>query len=91
MLAATYAKRIGRTVAFTLAASDRPTPPAGRSEPDNIVIAGPVRDASERAAEGHCELRGTRGRAGPAATALAAARGVRSVPAVWDGERVAGA
>ena len=83
MLAATYAKQIGRTVAFTLAAF-RQAYAAGRpmSDPDNVVIAGSACEMHPGALLKGCELRSTRAALG-AATALAAARGVRSVPAVW--------
>jgi len=88
MLAATYAKQIGRTVAFTLAAF-RQAYAAGRpmSEPDNVVIAGSACELHPSALLKACALRATRS-ALDAATALAAARGVRSVPAVWvpDGD-----
>ena len=83
MLAATYAKQIGRTVAFTLAAF-RQAYAAGRpmSEPDNVVIAGSACEMHPSALLKGCALRGTRSTL-DAATALAGARGVRRVPAVW--------
>jgi 2-hydroxychromene-2-carboxylate isomerase len=83
MLAATYARQIGRTVAFTLAAF-RQAYAAGRamSEPDNVVIAGSACEMHPSALLKGCELRGTR-HALAAQTRLAAERGVRSVPAVW--------
>ena len=83
-------KSIGRAVAFSLAAF-RQAFAGGRSlgEPDNV--------ADRRARRARCtrprcsrrrELRGV-GERLEAATARAHARGVRDVPAVWDGERVA--
>ncbi len=83
MLAATYAKQIGRTVAFTLAAF-RQAYAAGRpmSQPDNVVIAGSACEMHPSALLKGCALRGTRSTL-DAATALATARGVRGVPAVW--------
>jgi 2-hydroxychromene-2-carboxylate isomerase len=83
MLAATYARQIGRTVAFTLAAF-RQAYAAGRpmSAPDNVVIAGSACEMHPRALLQGCELRATR-TALAEATALAGARGVRGVPALW--------
>ena len=92
MRAATYAKQIGRTVAFALAAF-RQAFAGGRAlaEPDNVVIAAAA-----------CEMHPRRGAQGGASCAACAsgsrrrppraiALGVRDVPAVWDGERVVGA
>ena len=91
MLVATYAKRIGRTVAFALAAF-RQAFAGGRAlaDPDNVVHRGRgVRDASGRGDQGGascaaCASGWSRDRA------RAIAVGVRDVPAVWDGERVVG-
>ena len=83
MLAATYARQIGRTVAFALAAF-RQAYAAGRpmSEPDNVVIAGSACEMHPAALLKACALRSTR-ESLAAATAQAAERGVRRVPAVW--------
>jgi 2-hydroxychromene-2-carboxylate isomerase len=91
MRVATYAKQIGRTVAFTLAAY-RQAFAAGRSlaDPDNVVIAAAACEMHPSAVVKAAELRGVRG-ALDEATARAVALGVRDVPAVWDGDRVAAA
>ena len=83
MRAATYAKQVGRTVAFTLAAF-RQAYAGGRalSEQDNVVIAGSGCEMHPTALLKACGLKGTRA-ALTDATALAARRGVRDVPAVW--------
>jgi 2-hydroxychromene-2-carboxylate isomerase len=88
MRVATYAKQIGRTVAFALAAY-RQAFAGGRSlaEPDNVVIAAAACEMHPAAVLKAAELRGVR-EALDAATARAASLGVRDVPAVWDGERV---
>jgi 2-hydroxychromene-2-carboxylate isomerase len=88
MRVATYAKQIGRTVAFALAAF-RQAYAGGRSlaEPDNVVIAAAACEMHPAAVLKAAELRGVRD-ALDAATARAAALGVRDVPAVWTGERV---
>jgi 2-hydroxychromene-2-carboxylate isomerase len=88
MRVATYAKQIGRTVAFALAAF-RQAYAGGRSlaEPDNVVIAAAACEMHPAAVLKAAELRGVRN-ALDAATARAAALGVRDVPAVWTGERV---
>ena len=88
MRVATYAKQIGRTVAFALAAF-RQAFAGGRSlaEPDNVVIAAAACEmhpaavikaarAARRAASG--SRRRPRARS---------PLGVRDVPAVWDGEQ----
>jgi 2-hydroxychromene-2-carboxylate isomerase len=88
MLAATYAKQIGRAVAFSLAAF-RQAFAAGRdlSERDNVLIAAAACEMHPAAVIKGAELRGTRERL-EAATAEARAAGVRDVPAVVtaDGE-----
>jgi 2-hydroxychromene-2-carboxylate isomerase len=91
MRVATYAKQIGRTVAFALAAY-RQAFAGGRSlaEPDNVVIAAAACEMHPAAVLKAAELRGVRN-ALDAATARAVALGVRDVPAVWDGERVVAA
>jgi len=83
MLAATYARQIGRTVPFVLAAF-RQAYAAGRSldDADNIVIAGSACEMHPAALLKGCQLRSV-GKALDTATALATQRGVSSVPAVW--------
>jgi 2-hydroxychromene-2-carboxylate isomerase len=83
MLAATYAKQIGKVVAFSLAAF-RQAYAGGRdlSEEDNVAIVGAACEIHPRAL-----LTGAATRSAATglarATALARERGVRSVPAVW--------
>ncbi len=88
MRVATYAKQIGRTVAFALAAY-RQAFAGGRSlaDPDNVVIAAAACEMHPSAVVKAAELRGVRD-ALDEATARAIALGVRDVPAVWDGERL---
>ena len=87
MLVATYAKEIGRAVAFSLAAF-RQAFAAGRdlSERDNVLIAAAACEMHPAAVVKGAELRGTRERL-EAATAEALAAGVREVPAVVTGGR----
>jgi 2-hydroxychromene-2-carboxylate isomerase len=82
MLAATYARSIGRGVAFSLAAF-RQAFAAGRdlSERDNVLIAGAACEMHPTALIKGAELRGTRHKL-EAASAQARAEGVRSLPAV---------
>jgi 2-hydroxychromene-2-carboxylate isomerase len=82
MLAATYAKQIGRAVAFSLAAF-RQAFAAGRdlSERDNVLIAAAACEMHPAAVIKGAELRGTRERL-EAANTEARAAGVREVPAV---------
>jgi 2-hydroxychromene-2-carboxylate isomerase len=91
MRVATYAKQIGRTVAFALAAY-RQAFAGGRSlaEADNVVIAAAACEMHPAAVLKAAELRGVRN-ALQDATARAVSLGVRDVPAVWDGERVVSA
>jgi 2-hydroxychromene-2-carboxylate isomerase len=91
MRVATYAKQIGRTVAFALAAY-RQAFAGGRSlaDPDNVVIAAAACEMHPSAVVKAAELRGVRD-ALEEATARAVELGVRDVPAVWDGERVVAA
>ena len=91
MRVATYAKQIGRTVAFALAAY-RQAFAGGRSlaDPDNVVIAAAACEMHPAAVLKAAELRGVR-EALDAATARAAALGVRDVPAVWNGRGVVAA
>src|SRR6185436_17319943 len=81
--AATYAKGIGRIVAFSLAAF-RQCYAAGRSleSADNVVIAASACEMHPAAVLKGCELRSTQA-ALDAATERALARGVRSLPAVY--------
>jgi 2-hydroxychromene-2-carboxylate isomerase len=88
MLAATYAKQIGRAVAFSLAAF-RQAFAAGRdlSQRDSVLLAAAACEMHPAAVIKGAELRGTRERL-EAATEQARAAGVRDVPAVLtaDGE-----
>jgi 2-hydroxychromene-2-carboxylate isomerase len=86
MLVATYAKQIGRAVAFSLAAF-RQAFAAGRdlSERDNVLIAAAACEMHPLAVVKGAELRGTRERLA-AATEEARAAGVREVPAVVTGD-----
>jgi len=86
--AATYARGIGRVVAFSLAAFRQAYAGArDLSVPDHVLIAGAACEMHPTALLRGCETRGTR-RALDEATAQARARGVRSVPAVWTGTEV---
>jgi 2-hydroxychromene-2-carboxylate isomerase len=82
LLAATYAKQIGRAVAFSLAAF-RQAFAGGRDlgERDNVLIAAAACEMHPTAVIKGAELRSTRARLA-AATAAARAAGVRSVPAL---------
>jgi 2-hydroxychromene-2-carboxylate isomerase len=82
MLVATYAKQIGRAVAFSLAAF-RQAFAAGRdlSERDNVLLAAAACEMHPLAVIKGAELRGTRERL-QAANAEARAAGVRETPAV---------
>jgi 2-hydroxychromene-2-carboxylate isomerase len=88
MLTATYARRIGKTVAFALAAF-RQAYAGGRalSVPDNVLIAAAACEMHPAAV-----LKATRSRALRAelegASVLAAALGVEDVPAVRVGDRI---
>jgi 2-hydroxychromene-2-carboxylate isomerase len=88
MLAATYAREIGRGVAFSLAAF-RQAFAAGRDlgERDTVLIAGAACELHPAALIKGAELRSTRERL-ERATAEAIAAGVRAVPAVRVGDRV---
>jgi len=88
MLAATYAKQIGRVVAFSLAAF-RQAFAGGRSleEEDNVLIAGSACEMHPAAVVKAVQTQGV-ARALGEATSLAAARGVRDVPAIWLGSVV---
>jgi 2-hydroxychromene-2-carboxylate isomerase len=82
MLAATYAKQIGRAVAFSLAAF-RQAFAGGRDlgDRDSVLIAAAACEMHPAAVIKGAELRGTRERL-EVATAEARAAGVREVPAV---------
>ena len=82
MLVATYAKQIGRAVAFSLAAF-RQAFAAGRDlgERDTVLIAAAACEMHPLAVVKGAELRGTRARL-EAASEQARAAGVREVPAV---------
>jgi 2-hydroxychromene-2-carboxylate isomerase len=88
MRVATYAKQIGRTVPFALAAF-RQAFAGGRDlgVPDNVLIAAAACEMHPTAVLKGAALRSIAARLDEA-TALAAARGVHDVPAVWlpDGE-----
>ena len=90
--AATYAKQIGRTVAFALAAF-RQAFAGGRDlgVADNVLIAASACEMHPSAVLKGVDLRGTVD-ALDRATALAIRRGVRDVPAVWlpDGRVIHG-
>jgi 2-hydroxychromene-2-carboxylate isomerase len=80
MLAATYAKQIGKVVAFSLAAF-RQTFAAGRdlADPDTVFLAGAAAEIHPAALAKGAELRGTAERL-RASTAEAAELGVLDVP-----------
>jgi 2-hydroxychromene-2-carboxylate isomerase len=88
MLAAAFAKKSGRAVAFSLAAF-RQAFAAGKDlgEPDNVLIAGAACELHPRALLQGLELRGTRAEL-DAGTELARDRGVAELPALVLGDRV---
>jgi len=88
LLAATYAKQIGKVVAFSLACF-RQAFNAGRdlSDPDTVLLAGAAAEIHPAALAKGAELRGTAERL-RAATAEAADAGVLDVPAVVVANRV---
>lgn len=88
MLAATYAKQIGKVVAFSLAAF-RQAYAAGRdlSDRDTVFLAGAAAEIHPAALAKGAQLRGTTERL-RAATAEAAEAGVLDVPALRVGGRV---
>ena len=91
MLVATYAKQIGRAVAFSLAAF-RQAFAAGRdlSERDNVLIAAAACEMHPAAVIKGAELASTE-RALVQARERATADGVDTVPAIWiDGRVLAG-
>jgi 2-hydroxychromene-2-carboxylate isomerase len=83
MLVATYAKQLGKTVPFALAAF-RQAFAGGRNlgVRDNVLIAASACEMHPAAVVKAAELRSV-GEALAAATAAATDRGVRDVPAVW--------
>jgi 2-hydroxychromene-2-carboxylate isomerase len=83
MRVATYAKQIGRTVPFALAAF-RQAFAGGRdlAVADNVMIAAAACEMHPNAVLKAAGLRSVADRL-DGATALAARRGVRDVPAVW--------
>jgi 2-hydroxychromene-2-carboxylate isomerase len=83
MRVATYARQIGRAVAFSLAAF-RQAFAAGRDLglPDNVLIAAAACELHPKAVAKGAALASVT-RALQDATALAEQRGVRDVPAVW--------
>lgn len=83
MRVASYARQIGRAVAFSLAAF-RQAFAAGRDlgVPDNVLIAAAACELHPNAVAKGAALASV-ARTLEEATALAAARGVRDVPAVW--------
>jgi 2-hydroxychromene-2-carboxylate isomerase len=91
MLVATYAKQIGRAVAFSLAAF-RQAYAAGRDlgDPDTVLLAAAACEMHPHAVIKGVEL-GTTKRALEDAQARAAADGIDTVPAIWiDGEVLVG-
>ena len=90
MLAATFAKRIGKTVAFALAAF-RQAFAGGHalSEPDNVLIAGAACEMHPARSCGRRDARAC-ARSSSARAPRAAALGVDDVPAVRVGDARAG-
>ena len=88
MLVATYAKQIGRVVAYSLAAF-RQAFAAGRDlgEHESVLIAAAAAEMHPAAVLKGAGLKGTQARL-DAATEAARAAGVRDVPAVRIGDRV---
>ena len=88
LLVATYAKQIGRAVAFSLAAF-RQAYAGGRdlSEPDNVLLAAAACEMHPVAVAKGAGLQSIARRLDEA-TEAAAAAGVLDVPAVQVGERV---
>jgi 2-hydroxychromene-2-carboxylate isomerase len=88
LLAATYAKWIGRGVAFSLAAL-RQAFAAGRdlAQPDNVLIAAAACEMHPTAVIKGVELGSTK-RALDEANARATADGVTELPAIWIGGEI---
>jgi 2-hydroxychromene-2-carboxylate isomerase len=87
MVAATYAKQIGRAVAFSLAAFRQAFAGGRALDEDTLLIAAAACEMHPRAVL-QALGRGSVARALDTATAAAAAGGVRRVPAIVVGERV---
>jgi 2-hydroxychromene-2-carboxylate isomerase len=87
MHAATYAKTIGRTVAFGLAAFRQAFAGGRVLDEDTVLLAGAASEMHPRATLVGAGTRATR-EALATATVLAVERGVRDVPAVWRDGRV---
>src|SRR3982750_4773003 len=85
MLAATYARQIGRTVAFALAAYRQAFAGGRVLDIDGVLIAAAACEMHPAAVMKAVALRSVR-EALAAATASAVARGVRDVPAVVVGD-----
>ena len=88
MLVATYAKQVGRVVAYSMAAF-RQAFAAGRDlgDRDSVLLAAAAAELHPAAVSKAAQLKGTRARL-DAATAAAWEAGVRDVPAVLVGGRV---
>lgn len=87
MHVATYAKSIGRVVAFSLAAFRQAFAGGRPLDADTVLLAAAACEMHPAAVLRSVELRGVR--EGLArATAVAAQRGVTDVPAVWTGDAV---
>jgi 2-hydroxychromene-2-carboxylate isomerase len=88
MRVATYAKQLGKTVSFSLAAF-RQQFAAGRdlSVPDNVMIAAAAAEIHPRAIRGAVELASVKDALRDATAALAG-RGVRGVPSIVVGDQV---
>jgi 2-hydroxychromene-2-carboxylate isomerase len=87
MHAATYARQIGRTVAFALAAFRQAFAGGRALDADGVLIAAAACEMHPAAVMKAVELRSVR-EALAAQTAAAIARGVRDVPAIVVGEQV---
>ena len=87
MRAATYAKQIGRTVAFALAAYRQAFAGGRALDTDTVLIAAAACEMHPAAVLKAIELRSVRDEL-DRQTARAAALGVRDVPAIRVGERV---
>jgi 2-hydroxychromene-2-carboxylate isomerase len=87
MVAATYAKQIGRAVAFSLAAFRQAFAGGRTLDEDTILIAAAACEMHPRAVQ-QALTRSSVAAALDVATAAAATAGVREVPAIVVGERV---
>src|SRR6266576_1552905 len=84
LLAATYAKSIGRVVAFSLAAFRQAFAGGHALDDDHVLLAGSACEMHPRAILKALEGDGAR-RALETATRTAIDRGARDVPAIWTG------